>query len=40
MFAVNPVASVSACKCGTEISRMSIELIAAKPRSSTRGPSR
>ena len=38
MLTVKPVASLSACRCGTEISRMSIELIAAKPRSSTRGP--
>ena len=40
MFTVWPVSSLSRCRCGAEISRSSIELIAEKPRSTTRGPSR
>ena len=40
MLTVWPVSSLSRCRCGAEISRSSIELIAEKPRSSTRGPSR
>ena len=40
MLTVWPVSSLSCCRWGAEISRSSIELIAEKPRSSTRGPSR
>ena len=40
MFTVWPVLSESSCRCGAAISRSSIELIAEKPRSSTRIPSR
>ena len=40
MFTVWPVSSLSCWRCGAATSRSSIELIAEKPRSSTRGPRR
>ena len=40
MLTVWPVASLSPLRCGAEMWRSSIELIAENPRSSTRGPSR
>jgi hypothetical protein len=39
MLAAHPVSSASACRCPAATPVISIELIAAKPRSTTRGPS-